>query len=106
MEYAEGGNLKQIIDEFGCLSVPYARFLTAELVLALAFLHSNGVIHRSVCKSDSLSLYNYVFTKYLGWLFTPSVLYILYLLERTIHFDFTLQEFVFQILILFFVYFI
>ncbi|KAK7113772.1 protein kinase C beta type-like isoform X2 [Littorina saxatilis] len=48
MEYAEGGNLKQVIDEYGCLTINSARFLAAELILALHFLHGNGVIHRDL----------------------------------------------------------
>ncbi|XP_025115361.1 protein kinase C eta type-like isoform X2 [Pomacea canaliculata] len=48
MEYASGGNLKEVLEKYGLLSVDVARYLAAEMVLALQFLHENGVIHRDL----------------------------------------------------------
>ena len=37
MEYAAGGNLKQVIDEFGCITIPSARYLVS-IPFAVTFI--------------------------------------------------------------------
>lgn len=46
MKYLCGGNLKQLIQRFGCLTEDWVRFYAAELVLAISHLHSMQVLYR------------------------------------------------------------
>ena len=48
MEYIEGGELFYLIRRHGAISERAAKIYVAEIVLALAFLHKNGVIHRDL----------------------------------------------------------
>ena len=47
MDYIRGGNLKQIVDEYKP-DISQLRIWFAELVLALEYVHSRGIIHRDV----------------------------------------------------------
>ncbi|XP_010540353.1 PREDICTED: probable serine/threonine protein kinase IRE4 isoform X2 [Tarenaya hassleriana] len=53
MEYLNGGDLYSLLRKVGCLEEDVARIYIAELVLALEYLHSLGVVHRDL-KPDNL----------------------------------------------------
>ncbi|KAL2623947.1 hypothetical protein R1flu_008192 [Riccia fluitans] len=53
MEYLNGGDLYSMLRNMGCLPEHIARHYVAELVLALEYLHSLGVVHRDL-KPDNL----------------------------------------------------
>ncbi|XP_002968173.2 probable serine/threonine protein kinase IRE [Selaginella moellendorffii] len=48
MEYLNGGDLYSLLMSMGCLEEDMARVYIAELVLALEYLHSLGVVHRDL----------------------------------------------------------
>ncbi|KAI5077917.1 hypothetical protein GOP47_0007741 [Adiantum capillus-veneris] len=53
MEYLIGGDLYSLLRKLGCLEENVARVYIAELVLALDYLHSLGVVHRDL-KPDNI----------------------------------------------------
>ncbi|KAG2305098.1 hypothetical protein Bca52824_033749 [Brassica carinata] len=53
MEYVNGGDFFSLLKGIGCLEEPVARVYIAEVVLALEYLHSEGVVHRDL-KPDNL----------------------------------------------------
>ncbi|XP_004238243.2 probable serine/threonine protein kinase IRE4 isoform X1 [Solanum lycopersicum] len=53
MEYLNGGDLFSLLKKVGCLEEDVARTYVAELVLALEYLHSLGVVHRDL-KPDNI----------------------------------------------------
>lgn len=53
MEYLNGGDLYSLLRKMGCLEENVARVYIAELVLALEYLHSQGVVHRDL-KPDNI----------------------------------------------------
>ncbi|XP_010549040.1 PREDICTED: probable serine/threonine protein kinase IREH1 [Tarenaya hassleriana] len=53
MEYLNGGDLYSLLRNLGCLDEDVARVYMAEVVLALEYLHSEGVVHRDL-KPDNL----------------------------------------------------
>lgn len=53
MEYLNGGDLFSLLRNMGCLDEHVARVYIAELVLALEYLHSIGVVHRDL-KPDNI----------------------------------------------------
>lgn len=53
MEYLIGGDLYSLLRKMGCLEEHAARMYIAELVLALEYLHSLGVVHRDL-KPDNI----------------------------------------------------
>ncbi|XP_010500381.1 PREDICTED: probable serine/threonine protein kinase IRE3 isoform X2 [Camelina sativa] len=53
MEYLNGGDFYSMLRKFGCLDETNARVYIAEVVLALEYLHSEGVVHRDL-KPDNL----------------------------------------------------
>ena len=55
LELATGGELFSHIRRLGACSLPCARWLTAELVNALEYLHGHGVVHRDL-KPENLLL--------------------------------------------------
>lgn len=55
LEYCENGDLSQILDEHSILEEKCAKFLIAELVLGLRFLHRKGVLFRDL-KPENLLL--------------------------------------------------
>ncbi|CAH2036122.1 unnamed protein product [Thlaspi arvense] len=57
MEYLKGGDLFSMLAKLGCLDESIARGYIAEVVLALEYLHSEGVVHRDL-KPDNLLIAN------------------------------------------------
>uniref|UniRef100_A0A8D8VIA6 Serine/threonine-protein kinase greatwall n=1 Tax=Cacopsylla melanoneura TaxID=428564 RepID=A0A8D8VIA6_9HEMI len=53
MEYMIGGDVRSLIAANGALPEDMAAFYTAEVVLALQYLHSHGIIHRDL-KPDNM----------------------------------------------------
>ncbi|KAK4778993.1 hypothetical protein SAY86_006521 [Trapa natans] len=53
MEYLNGGDMYSLLRNLGCLDEDVARVYIAEVVLALEYLHSLGVVHRDL-KPDNL----------------------------------------------------
>ncbi|KAJ3100290.1 hypothetical protein HDU97_002381 [Phlyctochytrium planicorne] len=48
MEYLIGGDLSTLLQAFGTFDVEMTRMYIAEVVLALEYLHSNGITHRDL----------------------------------------------------------
>jgi novel protein kinase C epsilon type len=46
MEYMSGGDLKAQLDGVEVFSEERAKFYTAEITLAVQFLHQHGILHR------------------------------------------------------------
>jgi len=60
MEYLNGGDCAALLKNVGCLDEKWAQSYIAEVVLALEYLHLNGIVHRyikrcSVEKTDTLT---------------------------------------------------
>ncbi|XP_043254931.1 serine/threonine-protein kinase greatwall [Colletes gigas] len=55
MEYMVGGDLKSLLGVYGYMEEPMAAFYTAEICLALEYLHSHGIVHRDL-KPDNMLL--------------------------------------------------
>ncbi|KAG6895271.1 hypothetical protein C0992_002285 [Termitomyces sp. T32_za158] len=53
MEYVPGGTLRGIIRSFGPFSDNVTKFLTAQILDGLAYLHSNHILHRDL-KAESI----------------------------------------------------
>jgi len=48
MAFIPGGSLRELIKKHGCLPESWCRFYSAELVLAIAHLHSLHVLYRDI----------------------------------------------------------
>ncbi|RZF44175.1 hypothetical protein LSTR_LSTR003815 [Laodelphax striatellus] len=55
MEYMIGGDLKSLLSMYGCFDEHMAAFYSAEVVLALQYLHRHGIVHRDL-KPDNMLL--------------------------------------------------
>lgn len=55
MEYMVGGDLKSLVGFYGYMEESMAAFYTAEVCLALEYLHSHGIVHRDL-KPDNMLL--------------------------------------------------
>ncbi|XP_076226103.1 serine/threonine-protein kinase greatwall isoform X3 [Nomia melanderi] len=55
MEYMVGGDLKSLLGVYGYMEESMAAFYTAEVCLALEYLHSHGIVHRDL-KPDNMLL--------------------------------------------------
>ncbi|XP_058812547.1 serine/threonine-protein kinase greatwall [Topomyia yanbarensis] len=53
MEYMVGGDLKSLLAMYGFFEESAARFYTAEVCLALQYLHKHGIVHRDI-KPDNM----------------------------------------------------
>ncbi len=53
MEYMKGGDVSSLLEEFGLFDEKTARFYTAEMVLALEYLHQLHIVHRDI-KPDNI----------------------------------------------------
>ena len=53
MEYVEGGDVRTLLSNIQTLPADMAKMYTAEVVLALEYLHSYGIVHRDL-KPDNL----------------------------------------------------
>ncbi|KAJ3254370.1 hypothetical protein HDU77_004108 [Chytriomyces hyalinus] len=53
MEYLIGGDLSTLLSAFGTFDLTMTRMYTAEVVLALEYLHANGITHRDL-KPDNM----------------------------------------------------
>ncbi|CAF2218580.1 probable serine/threonine protein kinase IRE3 isoform X1 [Brassica napus] len=53
MEYLGGGDFYSLLKNIGCMDESNARVYIAEVILALEYLHSEGVVHRDL-KPDNL----------------------------------------------------
>lgn len=53
MEYMVGGDLKSLLGVYGFLEEPMAIFYTAEIILALEYLHKHHIVHRDL-KPDNM----------------------------------------------------
>ena len=53
MEFANGGDCFSLLQNLGCLPQDGARQYIAELILAVEYLHSMGIVHRDI-KPDNV----------------------------------------------------
>lgn len=53
LEYLPGGDLYSLLHALECFSEPMAKRYTAEIVLALEYIHSYGIVHRDL-KPDNI----------------------------------------------------
>ena len=56
MEYAEGGNLRRLLNEEGPLDPPEAKRILEEILNALEYAHDRGVVHQDVKPENVLVL--------------------------------------------------
>lgn len=56
LSYAKNGELLDYIRKVDSFDEEVTRFYTAEIVLGLEYLHSMGIIHRSVKKTSEISV--------------------------------------------------
>jgi serine/threonine protein kinase len=54
MEFVEGPNLEQLIDDLGPLPLPVASAVIQQTALALQFAHDNGMVHRDIKPANLL----------------------------------------------------
>uniref|UniRef100_A0A8C5PMG0 Protein kinase domain-containing protein n=1 Tax=Leptobrachium leishanense TaxID=445787 RepID=A0A8C5PMG0_9ANUR len=57
MEYVQGGSLHDFLAKKHVLNLDEARFIAAELICGIQFLHSHGVIHRDLKPENTLMSY-------------------------------------------------
>lgn len=55
LEYIKGKSLKEIIRERGKLPIEYALYVLKEVLKGLAYIHSNGILHRDL-KPDNIMI--------------------------------------------------
>ncbi|XP_063812992.1 protein kinase C delta type-like [Pseudophryne corroboree] len=65
MEYANGGDLHDLLERTGALDLNTATFYAAEIVCGLEHLHSKGYIHRSLFYLEDLPFYKDIKPEYI-----------------------------------------
>lgn len=55
LEYVAGGSIASCLKSYGKFDEPLIKFITKQVLLGLAYLHSNGILHRDL-KADNLLL--------------------------------------------------
>ncbi|XP_004308240.1 PREDICTED: G-type lectin S-receptor-like serine/threonine-protein kinase B120 isoform X2 [Fragaria vesca subsp. vesca] len=48
LEYVPGGSIQSLLEKFGSFSLPVIKRFTKQLLLALEYLHKNGIIHGDI----------------------------------------------------------
>lgn len=72
LEYVPGGSVRSLLDRFGPFEEAVIRVYTRQLLLGLAYLHSNGIAHRDikVCAyivSTVLYVLPFSTSQHVGW---------------------------------------
>ena len=56
LELCSGGELFTVLQQYGHFDLPLVQFYTAELLLALQYLHEHQVVHRDIKVMSVISL--------------------------------------------------
>ena len=66
MEYLNGGDLYSLLSKYGYLDEEWVRKYSAEILMALEFLHSQKIVHRDV-KPDNILIGKFLSFKFLKY---------------------------------------
>ena len=62
MDYMIGGDVKSLLAIYGYFDENMALMYTAEVTLALEYLHGRGIVHRFVDNNRKFGMYHYFFS--------------------------------------------